>query len=143
MHSKGSSDFLNFFPFAFIAVILIGGGIFLAVEAFYGKPYDMRAVEADLLAQRVISCFSSHDFFEPSFNVYTSCGLVASSLEHHLIWISDAAGREWFSGIYDFKTQCSLSEKNEAYPRCVSGTFEKGGRTYNYLVGSNQFSQRT
>lgn len=142
MDRKAASEFLNFIPFAFIAVVIIGGGIFLGVGSFYGKPYDMRNLEAQLLAEHMVSCFRDHDFFAPGFDVYSMCNLVASSLQNHLLFIQDSAGREWFVGIYDFTTQCGLSEKNDAYPRCVNGTVTKGGVVYTYIVGSNQHSKR-
>lgn len=40
----------------FVIITIIAGGIVLMVNAYYGKPYDVREIEADILAQKVAHC---------------------------------------------------------------------------------------
>lgn len=140
MNRKGVSELIMFIPFAFILVIIICGGIFLAVQAFYGNPYEMRLVESQILASRIESCLTNHDFFSSEFSI-SDCRLFAESFENRILYVKRGSdGKEWFLGVYDFVNQCQLSEKNLAYPRCVSGSIVKEGVVYEYLAGSNQLS---
>ena len=39
-------------------MILVAGGIFAMVTIFYGSPYDIRAIETELLTNKVADCLS-------------------------------------------------------------------------------------
>jgi len=42
----------------FLVLTIIAGGIMIMVNVFYGAPYDIREMEASLLAEHVINCIS-------------------------------------------------------------------------------------
>jgi hypothetical protein len=42
----------------FVILFLVAGGIYMMVNSFYGNPYDVREVEANLLSQKIADCIS-------------------------------------------------------------------------------------
>jgi hypothetical protein len=59
----------NFFPkncrgdkilsvYWFVILILVAGGVFAMATLFYGSPYDVRGLENDILAEKVVDCLS-------------------------------------------------------------------------------------
>jgi hypothetical protein len=42
----------------FAILFIVAGGIVYMVSAFYGKPYDIRAAEADILTSKIARCIS-------------------------------------------------------------------------------------
>lgn len=40
----------------FVILTLVAGGIFIMVNSFYNSPYDVRKVESEILAEKVIDC---------------------------------------------------------------------------------------
>jgi hypothetical protein len=55
MNSKGEK-YLSVYWFA--VLVIVAGGIVLIVMAFYGKPLDVREVEANILINKVVDCIS-------------------------------------------------------------------------------------
>lgn len=40
----------------FVVLVVVAGGVFLMVNMYYNSPYDVREVEAELLAEKVADC---------------------------------------------------------------------------------------
>ena len=53
-NKKGADKLISVYWFAIL--IIIAGGIVLMVNSFYSSPYDVREVEAEILAQKVADC---------------------------------------------------------------------------------------
>lgn len=53
----------------FFILVLIAGGVFAMAYNYYGSPYDVRAVEADLFANKMANCISNQGKINPDFFV--------------------------------------------------------------------------
>jgi len=47
-------------------LVIIAGGIFAMVTTFYGHPYDVRPLEADILSKKTADCLSQKGVLNPS-----------------------------------------------------------------------------
>ncbi len=56
LNNKRGDNILSIYWFAII--ILVAGGIFAMVYVFYGTPYDIREIEANVLINKVADCVS-------------------------------------------------------------------------------------
>ena len=56
MNKKGTSKMLSLYWFAML--VIIAGGIFAMVVTFFGHPYDIRPLEADILGDKTADCLS-------------------------------------------------------------------------------------
>lgn len=66
----------------FVILFLVAGAIVYMVITFYGKPYDVREIEAGLLADKAADCVSYAGYFNntvlnPDFNpnILEKCGI--------------------------------------------------------------------
>ena len=149
---KGILFFVFFFMVILIAIGLVGG-----IFGFFGKGYDFRQQEAEVLGKKVMECFEENNFFENKFNdnkemFFEKCRLSKEVLEdgNHLVFVSSSDGQEFFVGVYDFKNRCYFpgSDKNKNLPLCVPPDpnvplkIEKGGKEFNFIVGSSQNSAK-
>jgi hypothetical protein len=86
MKKKGADKMISVYWFFIIA--LVAGGIVMMVNAYYGKPYDVRGMESKILAEKVSDCIypggklnpsliSVNGIFKQEFsdNFLTRCGL--------------------------------------------------------------------
>jgi|SRR3989344_2252816 len=142
MNNRGTGEALMFFAFMFL-ILIIAAGIVFGVSSFYGKGYEFRHVEAQLLRDNVLGCFSNNDFFEQGFDFYATCkineGVIGS--DKYLIYIRNLKDEGVFSiGVADYLNQCSFrgAEGNDDFPKCANGTFTKGNDNFYYVFGSNQ-----
>ena len=55
-NKKGAGKILS--PYWFVILVLIAGGVFAMVYAFYGAPYDVRWIESRILMNKVADCVS-------------------------------------------------------------------------------------
>jgi len=55
-NKKGEEKILS--PYWFVILILIAGGVFAMVYAFYGTPYDVRELESRILMNQLADCIS-------------------------------------------------------------------------------------
>jgi len=150
MNRLGGGEELGLFMFLTIMFILLAG-VVLGVRSFFGEGYDFRAAESAQLRDAVISCFnknSASEFFASEFDIARSCGLNGNVLGDgfHFVKIIDAKDntRVFEIGVRDYAQQCffSGSRANKAYPKCVNGTIERDGGTFDYIIGSNQQGRR-
>ncbi|MEJ2497249.1 MAG: hypothetical protein P8Y43_07230 [Sulfurovaceae bacterium] len=56
MNKKGTDKLLSMYWF--LILFLVAGGIFAMVTVFYSSPYDVREIEAEILADKTLDCIS-------------------------------------------------------------------------------------
>lgn len=61
-NKKGTNKILSIYWFAIL--ILIAGGIFAMVYTFYNRPYDVRELEANVMANKIADCLSNKGYLE-------------------------------------------------------------------------------
>lgn len=127
---------VSFLPFIAL-LLIIGAGVVFSTVSFYGKGYEYRTVEAQVLLNVVKECLNEQDPFSADFN-YSDCNLNSNIQTNHLISITRDDGKQISIGVSDYVTQCALSAKNENYPRCVSERVVTRFGSYTILTGSNQ-----
>jgi hypothetical protein len=62
MNKKGTEKILAMYWFAIL--ILVAGGIFAMVTVFYGSSYDVRDIEANILADKIADCLSEGGYLK-------------------------------------------------------------------------------
>lgn len=144
MNRKGAGESLMIFVFM-VLLMIVGGGIFWGVNAFYHQEYDFRSGESVLLLNKVNDCFNNNDFFAPDFDFYVSCHVNKNIIEDgkHMVLVKSSDGSQEVSfGVRDFETQCQLNDKNTNYPKCSESSVVKSGQGFRIITGSNQHSRR-
>lgn len=63
MDKKGSNKLIS--VYWFVILTLIAGGVIAMVSVFYSSPYDVREVEAEILALKVADCISPVGVLDP------------------------------------------------------------------------------
>ena len=145
---KGTGEALMFFAFIFL-ILIIGAGLVWGTSSFYGRDYEFRHIEAELLAEHTLKCFKQREFFTQGFDIYSECGLNKDVVENgkYLIYFeSKEDGNKKFTlGVLDYKNQCSFlgSRSNDDFPKCVNGTTSLGDEEFYYVFGSDQNKQRS
>jgi len=148
---KGTDKILAVYWFAIL--FIVAAGIIYMTLLVYGKPFDVREMEASLLADKVADCVAYGGILDESFltnenskeNLFVVCG-INSEVEDTYGWreqeqyylevtISDfkaGPGSIYFSGRdgnLNLKDDCTI--KGEGLPVCVNRQFytygEKGG----------------
>ncbi len=134
-------------------MLIIGGWIAFGSSLFYGKGYDFREAEADLLSYKISNCIIENevsvDFFEKFFE---KCGLEKQVVEkNNLIKIcknsTDCIGENrnekiLFQSGSNF-VACGIAYKKKSnVPECVIDKFSKNGERFEIVVGSRQGSRR-
>ncbi|HKZ33883.1 MAG TPA: hypothetical protein VJ142_01440 [Candidatus Nanoarchaeia archaeon] len=119
----------------FIILFLVAGAIVYMVGSFYGKPYDVRQIEADLLASKASKCVSyagylNEEILEPQFleNFPESCAITFKGAEERyslkLNLTNLSSGERLFEtekGNINLKFSCGL--KGENLPFCLERSF--------------------
>lgn len=54
----------------FIMLVVVAGGVFLMVNLYYGAPYDVREIEANILSQKVADCIYPNGKLNPDMVDY-------------------------------------------------------------------------
>lgn len=136
LNKKGEEKIIS--VYWFFILVLVAGGVFLMVSSFYGHPYDVREVEADLLADKVSDCifyagqlnpevfFVQNVFSEPFANNFMdSCSLNFGDIPEYYFEINfydyPISGDSLYKisgGNSDWKPDCNL--KDEGYEKLVS-----------------------
>ena len=63
MNKKADSKIIS--VYWFVVLVIVAGGVFLMVNMYYNAPYDVRGIEANLLAEKVANCI----YFGGEFNL--------------------------------------------------------------------------
>lgn len=129
----------------FLMVVVIVGGIYGGIVAFFGKGYDYRQPESESLLGIVRDCVSKNKFDLSSLkndDFFSKCVLNSNVIEdgNHMIYIRDSKNKEFIVGVKDFKTRCDFISRsnNLDFPSCSSIKVED----YDIIVGSSQNSKR-
>jgi len=70
MNKRGTDKVLSIYWFAIL--FIVAGGVVYMVAVFYGAPYDVRQVEANLLINQVADCVSNGgEVYDKNWNVLT------------------------------------------------------------------------
>ncbi|MCA9487422.1 MAG: hypothetical protein KC516_00495 [Nanoarchaeota archaeon] len=124
----------------FFILVLVAGGVFLMVSNFYGHPYDVREVEADILANQVSDCvyyggkLNQNVFLVPEQKIFSElfannfleeCGFTFGSVPEYYFEINfyeyPVPGNSLYEiskGDPNWKTDCEL--KDEGYEKLVT-----------------------
>lgn len=67
----------------FVVLIIVAGGVFLMVSVYYNAPYDVREMEADLLAEKVANCI----YFGGEFHadLFSERGIFKEEFKDHFL----------------------------------------------------------
>lgn len=66
MNKRGADKLIT--VYWFMILVIIAGGVVLMANAFYSTPYDVRDVEAKILAEKVSNCVYPGGQFSPLLN---------------------------------------------------------------------------
>lgn len=126
---KGAEKIMSVYWFAIL--FIVAAAIVYMVSAFYGKPYDTRHIEADLLASKAAKCVSyagylNEEILEQQFtkNFPESCGITFKGIEekYHLEMslTNLSSGKKTLEikeGNQNLKFSCNI--KGENLPFCL------------------------
>lgn len=130
----------------FAVLIIVAGGIFGMVYVFYGTPYDIRELEANLLINKIADCVSyagrinsnliSESGFNKDFNLSSDCNLILTTAEWEegqyyaqvdFYTISNANSPIFniTQGNSNLLTSCEIQEDKEysKLAKCADGSF--------------------
>ncbi|MEK6909047.1 MAG: hypothetical protein AABX23_03285 [Nanoarchaeota archaeon] len=135
-----------YIPFL-ITLTIIAAGLIGGLVAFYGKGYDYRFTESNLILEEAKDCFVREGFFDLNSidknSFFEKCDVSQSILEDgkHFVYLKNSKGAELSIGVEDFKVRCFLDTRfrNRGLPLCAEFKSQNG----NYiLVGSSQSPRR-
>ena len=141
----------------FFILAIVGTGLVVGTLIFYGAKTDVRQVESDILADRILSCVSdqgslNQDFIDGKFNIFSNCGLyenLLSSKNKYMIkiQINDSSGnsRDILKYGPDMEIDCRLKStimSASKYPFCSTkilyvSDFRGNPLTLRIITGSN------
>jgi len=157
---KGGEKLLSIWWFFVLTVI--GGGIVLGVLIYNHADINVKEVESDILAERIVGClvdnsYLNKDFLNNDSNIFSECKINQElfgkgSNFYFKISVFDEDGNllrgEIIEGDSSFEEECEISGviKARHFPRCSVKNegvlYFKGGKVIkgklNVLAGSNQ-----
>jgi len=160
-NKKGEEKIISIYWF--VILLLIATGIIIMVNVFYGSPYDVRMMEAEILSEEVANCvedggkinsylLTSEDIFREDFrdNFLDYCDLnfkTKHDFEEGQYYISINFTKkenprkllfEIFEGNPNFKEDCNLDgEKHKKLVQCVQKEFfslDEEGEIYSIKI---------
>jgi len=165
LNKKGAEKIFSIWWFFIITVIATTTVI--AVLLFYSAEVDVKEVEAQVLAERVLSCLNQNgvldsSFLDSNFNIIERCSLNKDVFAAGSDFLFEVSAYDESSkliktlsiGNGGFKADCMVLEsqkiKAERYPKCISKEekilfFDKGvlkSGKISILAASNQASKR-
>jgi len=128
MNKKGTDKILS--VYWFVILFITAGGIIYMVSGFYGNPYDVREIEANIMLNKVAECLSegiylNKEIVENKENFFEECHL-NFNVEDSYGWNNN----QYYLEIRDFniaegnlnlKEVCNL--KGEKSVSCVERNF--------------------
>jgi hypothetical protein len=149
----------------FMVLIIVATGIVIGVSAYYTAEVDVKAVEADILSEKVLDCMSQNGFvpegfFKDNFDILHTCKLSQKVFEagsnfFFRVSLYDSNGKLIKSsqaGDASFEKSCAIQKEVTAvnFPICVNkkesviyldrGDIRRG--ELQIIAGSNQYGRR-
>ena len=149
---KGMGEMIWIFMFFFLLVI-IAVSIVSYNYIFYGKGYDAKESDAKLLNLKIRECFEKDlDKALEKERLFDVCGLNREVIEKNFILriCEDLSENEcvvednWlinFGGSFNV-CKFEAAQKSDRFVKCSFGSFEKEGRKFVIITGSEQKSRR-
>ena len=133
----------------FLLLTLVAGGIALGTRVFFGSGYDIRAVEAQALSERIEVCITDQGVDWETMQFYQLCRLSASVFEDFaenrlgILVCEDncLTGKRLFQLGNNFEA-CDFTAKNEQYARCSRSIARHKDIQYEIIASSNQEARR-
>ncbi len=149
MDKKADTKYLSLWWFLIIAII--GLGIVGGVIIFYSKDVNVKSLEADILAKRVVDCLNKggkliNDFGDEGFNLFKECKLNQQLIDESgmfyleittLFKVDEQEAKKPIKfGKPDLKKQCEISEAGVSFTKSsyVSGCSEEVLFIENYKI---------
>ncbi|GIU68527.1 MAG: hypothetical protein KatS3mg001_377 [Candidatus Pacearchaeota archaeon] len=116
-NKKGAEKIISVYWFAML--FIVAASLVYIVSVFYGKPYDIRKIEADFLADKIASCFSKNGFIKEDFSQINSnnfldrCSLTFDT-EDSFGWKNDQYYIE--TNFYDLNSGNLIHSLNQGNP---------------------------
>lgn len=155
---KADSKFLSIWWFAVIVVVAVG--IVIGVEIFFSGKIDVRILESEILANKVINCLNERGYFNVEFlsdnkNIFSLCSLNEAIIDKSSNYFlklnfveadTKKALPVFIAGNSAFEKDCEIVSgmiRARDYPRCVYKKFSLLDRDnklilVDLIAGSNQ-----
>jgi hypothetical protein len=111
-NGRKAEKYLSVYWFAILFIVAVG--IAMTVSAFYGKPIDVRQIEAGILINNIVNCISNNGSLVKEINnenFLEKCHLIFDSkqVKEYYIEINDLKISQGNINLRDF---CSLNEES-------------------------------
>ena len=126
----------------FAILIIVGTGVVLSTALFYSSYVDVKAIESEILANRIYDCINNHNFNDvnsfDNFDIFKECiinkDLFAEGSNYFIRFIIKdrqtgeiIIGREYKFGNYALEKDCEIQKKvltNKHFPYCTNKILE-------------------
>jgi len=130
---KGTDKIISVYWFAIL--FIVAGAIIYIVASFYGEPYDVREIEANILINKVADCIANKGYLNAEKTDLENCDL-NFNVENFKNWNNDQYFLEVnyyefdttnkfldtiSEGNINLKENCDKKEKN--FPVCITRNF--------------------
>lgn len=157
---KGGEKLLSLWWF--FSLTVIGAGIVFGVLSYYSAELEIKGVEANVMADKLVRCidnqgFLNNEVLKDNFDALKQCGfsekMFSSGIFYFNISIYDKNGnslKEIVKGAGSFQADCQIQEESKIkakhYPKCAKkdekiyyyqGQIQEG--TIKILAASNQY----
>lgn len=132
MNKKGGEKWLS--VWWFFVLVVIGGAIVVGVLIYYNANVNIKEIEADILAERIVRCLTDRgylkqEFLDETFDVFKNCSLKKEVFQkgsnfYFKISVQDRDGnllrRDIIEGDLAFEKECEveIATKAKHFPRC-------------------------
>lgn len=138
-NKKAAEKILSIYWFIILIITVVG--IYGMVMLYYGHPYDIRQLEADLLTNKVANCISNKGLVEPEvFNkpsLELSKGFQEDFLDKCNITFSVEPHKDWKEVQYYIEINFYLYTDSQSNPQPL-GSISKGEKTLKEYCESTQ-----
>ncbi len=161
LDKKGLGEMMWIFMFFFLLAI-IAVSIVSYNYIFYGKGYDAKESDAKLLNLKIVECLSEKELKDvlngesgaenEAEKFFDICELNKNVIEKNFILricenLSEeecAVGNKWAVSFGNNFNVCEFkaAQKSDRFVRCFFGSFEKEGRKFVIITGSEQKARR-
>ncbi|MBI2629391.1 hypothetical protein HYW74_04885 [Candidatus Pacearchaeota archaeon] len=126
----------------FAILVIVGSGVVLSTALFYSSYVDVKAIESEILANRIYDCINSYNFNNihslDDFDIFKECrinkDLFAEGSNYFIrFFIKDKEtgeiiiGKEHKFGNYALEKDCDIQKKvlaNKHFPYCTNKILE-------------------